>query len=90
MKFEWLKRYYLISFPQRPWALKDFLQCLWPKDDIERFEYLKKSAKETAPVFIWLKTDDKNNFDNIENQMNKLWFKYRDVTNDDLYFELLI
>ncbi len=90
MKYEGLKRYFLISFPQRPWALKDFLQCLWDKDDIERFEYLKKSAKDTAPVFIGIKTDDKNNFKMIEEKMNNLGFKYRDITDDDLYFELLI
>ncbi len=90
MKFEWLKRYYLISFPQRPWALKDFLKCLWKNDDIERFEYLKKSAKNTAPVFIWIKTNNKNNFNKIEKNMQKLWFKYNDVTNNELYFDLLI
>ncbi len=90
MKFEWLKKYYLIIFPQRSWALKDFLQCLWKNDDIERFEYLKKSVKNTAPVFIWIKTSKKKYFKNIEKNMEKLWFKYKDVTNNELYFDLLI
>lgn len=90
LKFEWLKKYFLINFPQRPWALKEFLNCLWDWDDIERFEYLKKSAKATAPVFIGIKTDNKNNWKNIEGKMTKMWFKYNDVTNDDLYFNLLV
>ncbi len=90
LKYEWLKKYFIVSFPQRPWALKEFLLVLWEWDDIERFEYLKKSAKNTAPVFIWLKTNNKNNWNKIEKNMKKLWFKYKDVTNDDLYFDLLI
>jgi threonine dehydratase len=52
MKYEGLKRYFIINFPQRPGALKDFLSCLGPNDDIARFEYLKKSNKNKAPVFI--------------------------------------
>ena len=90
LKFEWLKKYYLINFPQRPWALKDFLNCLWEEDDIERFEYLKKSAKNTAPVFIWLKTLNPKNWENIEKNMTKLWFKYNDVTDNEMYFNLLV
>ena len=90
LKFEWLKKYFLVNFPQRPWALKDFLNCLWEEDDIERFEYLKKSAKNSAPVFIGLKTENKNNWEKIEKKMTKLWFKYNDVTNNEMYFNLLV
>ncbi len=90
MRYEWLKRYFIISFPQRPGALKDFLWCLWENDDIARFEYLKKSNKNRAPVFIWIETNDKNNWEKITNKMEKLWFKHHDVTNDELYFDLLV
>ena len=90
MKYEWLKRYFLVSFPQRPWALKDFLSCLWKHDDIARFEYLKKSNKNKAPVFIWIETDNKENWSKITSKMNELWFKHRDVTDDELYFDLLV
>ncbi len=90
LKFEKLKKYYLVSFPQRPWALKDFLQVLWKNDDIERFEYLKKSAKNTAPVFIWIKTNNPDNWEKIEEKMLELGFKYNDVTYNELYFDLLV
>ena len=90
MKYEWFKRYFMVNFPQRPWALKDFLNCLWPNDDIARFEYLKKSNKTNAPVFIWIETSDKKNWKQITNNMLELWFKYKDVTDDELYFDLLI
>ena len=90
LKHEWLKRYFLISFPQRPGALKDFLQCLWANDDIARFEYLKKSNKNKAPVFIWIETDNKKNWNKITKKMVEMWFKHRDVTDDELYFDLLV
>ncbi len=90
LKFEWLKKYFLVNFPQRPGALKDFLSVLWSWDDIERFEYLKKSAKNTAPVFIWIKTNNQKNWNKIEKKMLKLGFKYNDVTNNELYFDLLV
>ena len=90
LKFEWLKKYYLINFPQRPWALKDFLNCLWEEDDIERFEYLKKYNQNNALVFTWLKTSHKDNWKKIEEKMTKLWFKYNDVTDDEVYFNLLV
>ncbi len=90
MRFEWLKKYFLFFFPQRPWALKDFLWALWEWNDIERFEYLKKSAKNTAPVFIWIKTTDKRNWKNIMENITNLGFKYKDVTDDEIYFDLLV
>lgn len=90
MKFEWFKKYFLVSFPQRPWALKDFLSVMEDWYDIERFEYLKKSARNTAPVFLWIKADNNKNWNTITNKMIKLWYKYKDVTNDKLYFDLLV
>ena len=38
-----LKHYFLISFAQRPGALKEFVNdVLGPTDDITRFEYMQK------------------------------------------------
>lgn len=90
LKFEWLKKYFLINFPQRPWALKQFLWCLWTEDNIERFEYLNKTTNNTAPVFIWLKTNNPWNWDKIYQNMKEIWFKYTDITDNELYFNLFI
>jgi threonine dehydratase len=56
-----LKHYFIIRFPQRPGALKDFVvDILGPTDDITHFEYSKKSSRENAPavVGIELKSPD--------------------------------
>lgn len=90
MKYEGLKRYFVVSFPQRPGALKDFLNCLWSEDDIARFEYLKKSNKDKAPVLIGIETKNSENFTPLTTKMEELGFKYQDITDNELYFDLLI
>ncbi|HRO14631.1 MAG TPA: threonine ammonia-lyase IlvA, partial [Paracoccus sp. (in: a-proteobacteria)] len=42
-RYAGLKKYFILRLPQRPGALRDFLNLLGPDDDIARFEYLKKS-----------------------------------------------
>lgn len=56
-----LKHYFIVRFPQRPGALKEFVaDILGPDDDITHFEYSKKSSRENAPavVGIELKSSD--------------------------------
>lgn len=48
-----LKHYFIVRFPQRPGALKQFVaEILGPDDDITHFEYSKKSSKENAPAIV--------------------------------------
>lgn len=56
-----LKHYFIIKFPQRAGALKEFVvDILGPDDDIAHFEYTKKSNRDTgsAVVGIELKSQD--------------------------------
>ena len=48
------KKYFILRLPQRPGALKDFLNILGPDDNIARFEYLKKSARNFGSVLSCL------------------------------------
>lgn len=55
-----LKHYFIIKFPQRPGALREFVvEMLGPQDDITHFEYTKKVNRENdvAVVGIQLKQD---------------------------------
>ncbi|MEX0274084.1 MAG: threonine ammonia-lyase IlvA, partial [Flavobacteriaceae bacterium] len=48
-----LKHYFIVRFPQRPGALKEFVaEILGPEDDITHFEYSKKSSRENAPAVV--------------------------------------
>tara|TARA_B100000780_G_scaffold192434_1_gene135565 strand:+ start:43 stop:1305 length:1263 start_codon:yes stop_codon:yes gene_type:complete len=56
-----LKHYFIIKFPQRAGALKEFLiDILGPNDDITHFEYTKKTNRENgaAVVGLELKSSD--------------------------------
>lgn len=89
-RYAGLKKYFILRMPQRPGALKDFLQILGPEDDIARFEYLKKSARNFGSVLIGIETKVAKNFDRIEAEMLALGFEYRDITNDTVLAEFLI
>jgi len=89
-KFLGLKKYFLINFPQRPWALKDFLWFLWEEDDIVFFEYIKKKNKEKWPAMIWIETQSKNNFAKIEKNLKDAKFNFDDITNNEFYSDFLI
>ncbi|MDU1891335.1 MAG: threonine ammonia-lyase IlvA [Dysgonomonas sp.] len=56
--FERLKHYFIIRFPQRANALKDFVnKVLGESDDIVRFEYMKKNEKENGPALIGIELE---------------------------------
>ena len=44
--YEEMKHYFILNFPQRPGALREFVNdVLGPQDDITKFEYLKNISK---------------------------------------------
>ena len=85
-----LKKYFILRLPQRPGALKEFLGLLGPKDDIARFEYLKKSARNFGSVLIGIETDDDANFLELEGKFAQAGFDCRDITKDEVLAEFLI
>lgn len=51
--YENLKHYFIVRFPQRAGALKEFVaEVLGPNDDISHFEYSKKHAREKGPAIV--------------------------------------
>jgi threonine dehydratase len=90
MRFEGLKKYFILRLPQRPGALKEFLALLGPDDDIARFEYLKKSAKSFASILLGIETTQPENFNNIIERMAAKGFKLKDVTNDEVLADFII
>ncbi|WP_085867603.1 threonine ammonia-lyase IlvA [Pseudoruegeria aquimaris] len=89
-KFRGLKKYLILRMPQRPGALKDFLGMLGPEDDIARFEYLKKSARNFGSVLIGLETTDAANFPALFSRMDAAGFTFRDITNDETLSALVV
>ena len=85
-----LKKYFILRLPQRPGALKDFLNILGPDEDVARFEYLKKSARNFGSVLIGIETRDAKNFPVLFEKLDKAGFSYSDITNDETVAQFVI
>lgn len=90
LRFEGLKKYFVIRFPQRPGALRDFLEMLGPDDDITRFEYLKKSARNFGSVLIGIETKHRRNFDLLQAKFETEGVQYQDITENETLAGLII
>ncbi|SFJ59086.1 threonine ammonia-lyase IlvA [Celeribacter neptunius] len=89
-RFRNLKKYFILRMPQRPGALREFLDMLGPADDIARFEYLKKSARNFGSVLIGIETDDPGNFAHLFEKMDAAGLVYRDITTDQALAEFVL
>ncbi len=85
-----LKKYFILRMPQRPGALREFLNLLGPDDDISRFEYLKKSARNFGSVLIGIETKDPDGFRRFTDRMDAAGLAFRDITADEALAEFLI
>lgn len=55
--YEEMKHYFILNFPQRPGALREFVNdVLGPQDDITKFEYLKKIFSKYRYCHYWYST----------------------------------
>lgn len=82
-RYSGVKKYFILRMPQRPGALRDFLETLGPEDDIARFEYLKKSARNFGSVLIGIETRTPENFDALFERIEAAGMTYTDITNDE-------
>ena len=89
-RYSGIKKYFILRMPQRPGALKDFLNILGPEDDIARFEYLKKSARNFGSVLIGIETQRPENFDRFRAALDAGGFTYTDITNDETLAQFVI
>jgi threonine dehydratase len=90
LRFEGLKKYFVFRFPQRPGALRSFLDLLGPDDDIARFEYLKKSARNFGSVLIGIETRDRHNFDLLAKRFREAGWVYEDITDNEMLANFII
>ncbi|WP_256710529.1 threonine ammonia-lyase IlvA [Paenibacillus sp. FSL H8-0548] len=89
--YEGYKHYFMVSFPQRAGALREFLdQVLGPSDDITRFEYTKKSNKDNGPALVGIELKHKEDYEPLVDRMSKKGFQFVELNKDPVLFNLLI
>ncbi len=89
-RFAGLKKYFMLRLPQRPGALREFLGLLGPDDDVTRFEYLKKSARNFGTILLGIETTDAANFGPLIHQAESVGMKLTDITDDETIVDLII
>jgi threonine dehydratase len=89
-RYAGVKKYFILRLPQRPGALKDFLGLLGPDDDISRFEYLKKSARNFGTVLLGIETPTPENFTSLSERLEAVGMSIRDITGDEAMIDLII
>lgn len=90
MRYSGLKKYFVLRLPQRPGALRDFLELLGPDDDIARFEYLKKSARNFGSVLLGIETTAPENFEGLFARIDSAGLTYEDITDNEVLGNFLI
>lgn len=89
--YEGLQHYFIVQFPQRPGALREFLmEVLGPNDDISHFEYTKKNNRETGPALVGIELKDKEDYFPLIERIKTKGFLYREVNKDSTLFQMLV
>jgi len=89
--YEGLMHYFMIQFPQRPGALKEFVNhILGEDDDITYFQFAKKNNREVGPVIVGLELRNKNDILAIRNKMDEKGFQFQYLNEkEDLFAQLI-
>jgi len=89
--YEGLKHYFMVNFPQRAGALREFLsEILGPDDDITRFEYTKKHDKENGPALVGIELLSKEAYAPLIERMEQKGISYLEVNKDLNLYNMLI
>ena len=91
LTYEGRKHYFIVNFAQKPGQLRKLVEStLGPNDDIVRFEYIKKTNKETGPALVGIELADKNDLEPLIERINKTGVDYMRITSSDLLYSYLI
>ena len=86
-----LKHYFIIRFPQRAGALKEFIsEVLGPEDDITHFEYSKKHNRNQGPAVIGIELKSADSLEGLKQRMIDRKFFGEYLNNKPDLFQYLV
>lgn len=89
--YEGLKHYFMIQFPQRPGALREFVnEVMSESDDITYFQFIKKNNRDVGPVVVGLEVKNENDIQAIKGKMNSKGFQFEYLNENNPLLALLI
>ncbi|WP_128895206.1 threonine ammonia-lyase IlvA [Longirhabdus pacifica] len=91
MIYEGLKHYFIITFPQRAGALRQFLdEILGPNDDITRFEYVKKNDRGDGPAMVGVELKHRDDYHGLIKRMKEKDYAYVEINDNPELFYFLV
>ncbi|MEX2805196.1 threonine ammonia-lyase IlvA [Streptococcus sp. H31] len=89
--YDGVKHYFVVNFPQRPGALREFVNnILGPNDDITRFEYIKRANKGTGPVLIGITLGDKADYAALIERLSAFDPSYINLHGNESLYNMLV
>ncbi|WP_298781053.1 threonine ammonia-lyase IlvA [uncultured Polaribacter sp.] len=86
-----LKHYFILRFPQRAGALKEFVaEILGPNDDITHFEYTKKNNRVNGSAVVGLELSSSEDLEPLIQRMKEKKFFGDYLNNKPDLFEFLV
>ena len=90
LMYSGLKHYFIVEFPQRSGALRDFLDVLGPEDDITHFEYTKKHNRAMGPALVGIQLGQRGDFEKLLKRMEDRKLRFEHLNDQPILFEMLI
>jgi threonine dehydratase len=89
--YEGIKHFFVIRFPQRAGALKEFVSnVLGPQDDIVHFEYIKKNNRENGPALVGLEIKNPKDLDLLKKNLFESGFQFEYLNENNNLLQFLI
>lgn len=86
-----LKHYFIVRFPQRAGALKEFVaEVLGPEDDIAFFEYVKRNNRESGPAVVGIEYPNPRAHDELLSRMKEANVDFQSLNGNPSLFQLLV
>lgn len=88
--YEAKKQYYIVNFPQRAGALREFLNFMGPDDDITYFQYTKKNNRESGPAVVGIEFGKSSDAHIFTDKLIAANIRFKLLNNDQLLFDMLV
>ena len=91
MLYEGLKHYFIVNFPQRAGALREFVvEVLGPTDNITHFEYTKKNSREKGPALVGIEVEKREDFEGLRKRMEEKNFACQYINDRPEFYHFII
>ncbi len=91
LMYEGRKHYFILHFPQRAGALREFVSdILGPGDDITTFQYTKKNNRNEGPLLVGIELANPDHLSGLLERIEEFDPKYISLNDQPTLYDLLV